>query len=117
MSDEIRSLISAFMEALSEGRIEDACGCLADNAVWRIVATSRPAVLNKVQFADTLRRMLGAFVECRFSIFPLAIIVEGGRAAVEAESFGKTKCGHVYNNRYHFLFVVDGYKVIEVREY
>jgi hypothetical protein len=48
---------------------------------------------------------------------PKGITAEGDRVAVEAESYGETASGKIYNNLYHFLFEVRGGKIQAVREY
>ena len=42
---------------------------------------------------------------------------EGDRVAVEAESYGETADGNVYNNEYHWLFEVRDGKIQAAREY
>jgi ketosteroid isomerase-like protein len=42
---------------------------------------------------------------------------EGDRVAVEAESRFHTVNGALYNNRYHFLFVVRDGKIVQFNEY
>jgi ketosteroid isomerase-like protein len=42
---------------------------------------------------------------------------EGDRVAVEAECLGEHVSGKTYRQRYHFLFVVSGGKIHEMREY
>ena len=37
--------------------------------------------------------------------------------AVEAESYGETASGKIYNNLYHFLFEIRDSKIQSVREY
>ena len=45
------------------------------------------------------------------------MIAEGDRIAVEAESYGETIDGNVYNNEYHWLFEVRDGKIRAAREY
>lgn len=42
---------------------------------------------------------------------------EGNRVALEAESHGALSNGLVYNNQYHFLFVIEGGKIALIKEY
>ncbi|WP_203556975.1 nuclear transport factor 2 family protein [Bacillus sp. B15-48] len=48
---------------------------------------------------------------------PLAITAEGNRVAVETESYTELTNGRVYNNLYHFLFIVEDGKIQKVKEY
>jgi ketosteroid isomerase-like protein len=46
-----------------------------------------------------------------------AMTAEGNRVAAEVESYGENPDGSIYNNEYHFLFVIEEGKLIEVKEY
>ncbi len=48
---------------------------------------------------------------------PLAFTAEGERVAVETESYSEMNNGKVYNNLYHFVFVVRDGKIHEVKEF
>lgn len=45
------------------------------------------------------------------------MIAEGDRVAVEAETHSEMLNGKIYNNRYHFVFVLQDGKMKELREY
>jgi hypothetical protein len=45
------------------------------------------------------------------------ITAEGDRVAVEAESRFRTVKGALYNNRYHFLFIIRAGKIVRFNEY
>ena len=62
--------------------------------------------------------------ESIFKLFPggliftvHAVTAEGERVALEMESHGVHVNGRKYNNHYHFLFIVRGGKIAEIREY
>lgn len=46
-----------------------------------------------------------------------AMTAEGERVAAEVESYGENPDGSVYNNEYHFLFVIRDGKIAQVKEY
>lgn len=46
-----------------------------------------------------------------------SIIGEGDRIAAEIESYGQAANGRIYNNDYHFLFIVKDGKIAHVKEY
>ena len=48
---------------------------------------------------------------------PLAWTAEGERVAVETESYAEMTNGRVYNNLYHFVFVVRDSKIESVKEF
>jgi uncharacterized protein len=47
----------------------------------------------------------------------LGMTAEGDRVAVEAESRFHTVSGRLYNNQYHFLFVIRNGKIVRFNEY
>lgn len=81
--------------------------------------------LGNLPFSGTYDRdQLVPIVEGIFQVFPqgleLRIIdmtAEGNRVAIEAESYGKTVTGAIYNNRYHFLLIAENGKVKLFKEY
>ena len=69
---------------------------------------------------DAVRRMAAAIfgAVARVESYEiLGMTVEGDRVAVEAESCFHTVRGALYNNRYHFLFVVRDGKIVRCNEY
>jgi uncharacterized protein len=50
-------------------------------------------------------------------VTPKGLTAKGARVAVEAESYGETASGKVYNNLYHFLVEVREGKIQAVRAY
>ena|GEM_PF-3098474 len=60
---------------------------------------------------------VGATMPKGLRITPKGLTAEGDRVAVEAESYGETASGKIYNNLYHFLFEVRDGKIQAVREY
>jgi len=70
----------------------------------------------KAQFSELVKG-IGAAMPKGLRVTPKGITAEGDRVAVEAESYGETANGKVYNNMYHFLVEVRGGKIQAVREY
>ena len=70
----------------------------------------------KAQFTELVNG-LGAAMPKGLRVTPKGLTAEGERVAVEAESYGETATGKIYNNLYHFLFEVRDGKIQAVREY
>jgi ketosteroid isomerase-like protein len=79
----------------------------------------------KSAFAGTrTKAQLAEVLQGTEMIFPKGLkmtikgmIAEGDRVAVEAESYGETAEGKVYNNEYHWLFEIRDGKIRAAREY
>jgi ketosteroid isomerase-like protein len=115
--DDNKRLIKTFMQLMSNGEIDSAFELLSDDLQWKILATSRPAVLTKGQLKAAVIAMISVFIDGDFRMSPIGMIASGARVAVEAESYARIIGGKIYNNKYHFLFQVQDGAVKEVREY
>ncbi len=51
------------------------------------------------------------------ALTPTGWTVQDNRVAVEVHSYGVKKNGLIYDNHYHFLFLVNSGKIREIREY
>lgn len=119
MSDILpRDIAIGFFEDISAGRVEQAWERLAPDVAYEIIA---PAPFNGLIDRDGLGKIFGEKV-IPILAEPLRLEVkgvtaEGERVAIEVESHSVNIRGKVYNNRYHFLFVVRDGKIVEGREY
>ncbi len=66
---------------------------------------------------DAIGKLLDANLEAPMTMTIHGVTAQGDRVAVEAESYGKLKNGSVYNNKYHFLFILKDGKIAQVKEY
>jgi ketosteroid isomerase-like protein len=116
-AEENKKVVLGFIEALTAGNLPAISNALADSATWW-VAGSFPlsGTKTKAQFCELISGV-GASTEGGLRITPKGVTAEGDRVAVEAESYAKLKNGRVYNNLYHFLFVVRDGKIQQVKEY
>lgn len=119
MSDILpRDVAVGFFEDVSAGRVEQAWERLAEDVDYEIIA---PAPFSGKIDRDGLGKIFAEHV-MKVLVEPLRLEVkgvtaEGERVAVEVESHSINSKGKVYNNRYHFLFVVRDGKIVEGREY
>ena len=113
-------VVLSFFENFSAGKFDAALALMADTATWWVAGNPDKFALagtkTKAQFAELVQG-IGAAMPKGLRVTPKGITAAGDRVAVEAESYGETASGRVYNNLYHFLFEVRGGKVQAVREY
>jgi len=113
-------VVLGFFENFSAGKVDAALVLMADTATWWVAGKPDKCVLastkTKAQFVELVQG-LGAAMPKGLRVTPQGITAEGDRVAVEAESYGETANGKMYNNLYHFLFEVRGGKIQAVREY
>jgi uncharacterized protein len=117
MLEANKRLIRDFMEAFGSGDIPRTMSYMADDATWWVAGNfALSGTYTKAEF----EQLLGGVVEtCRqpISLTPKAFTAEGDRVAVETESYTETNRGGVYQNQYHFLFVVRDGRIAQVKEY
>ena len=116
-AEDNKRMILGFFEDLSAGRGDKVLGALADSATWWVLGNfPLSGTKTKAQFAELVGQ-LGQNIDGGLRVTPTALTAEGDRVAVEAESHAKMKNGKIYQNKYHFLFVVRNGKIQEAREY
>lgn len=115
-----KKLVLSFFENFSAGRAEALLAQMADTATWWVAGKPESFPLagtkTKAQFAGMLKGM-AAMAPKGLRLTPNALTAEGDRVAVEAESYGETVNGKIYNNLYHFLIEVRDGKIQAVKEY
>ena len=119
-AEKNKNVVLSFFENFSAGKVDAALAMLADTATWWVAGNPEKFVLagtkTKAQFTELLNG-IGAAMPKGLRVTPKGLTAEGDRVAVEAESYGETATGKVYNNLYHFLFEVRDGKIQAVREY
>lgn len=115
--EENKAIVLEFLGRFSAGRFEAALELLADEATWWIGGNfPLSGTRSKAEMTELIKGV-AANMPSGLTLTPKGITAEGERVAVEVESYGKHNNGRVYNNQYHFLFVVKDGKIYIVREY
>jgi ketosteroid isomerase-like protein len=112
-ASENKQLVIEFFGHLSAGRRPEALAMLAEDGTWW---APQMGIVSKRQFAK-LMGGIDAIMKGPIQLTPKRITAEEDRVAVEAEGHGDLVNGKHYHNTYHFLVVVHGGKVREVKEY
>ncbi|MBV1940447.1 nuclear transport factor 2 family protein [Streptomyces sp. BV286] len=117
---ETRNVVLGFFKALSAGDLEAASDLLDEEFVWWV--SGKPEYLpiagtyNKAQVV-ALSSKVGAAMPDGIQMTITGSTVEGDRAAVEAEVYGVSPTGKVYDNRNFFAVEVRDGRIRAVREY
>ncbi len=108
-----KSVVREFLEAAEQ----EGPGALSrfgtKDAVWTLPGLG---VLTPERFAK-LGQRIGDLLAGPMTLTIHDIIADGEKVAAEVESHGLLKDGKVYNNLYHFKFVLRDGKIAEVKEY
>lgn len=115
--EQNKQIVRDFFEALSNADVDGIVNAYADDgSCWTAGSFPFSGRFNKAQIAEGTKGILGLFPDkLKFTI--KAMTAEGDRVAVEAESHGRHMSGRLYHNEYHFLFIIRGGKIVELKEY
>ncbi len=118
-ADESRQFVLEFFAELSTGNPK-CWDRVAEDATWRLMARGKdypyPSDYTKSSYRALCEGSGGMFPKgLRFTI--LGTTAEEDRVAVEAESYGYTRQGKLYNNVYHLLVLLKDGKIRTAREY
>lgn len=119
-TDQSRHVATAFIDALTTGRHDEAFGLFADGAAWRLLGRSDEFAFARSYSVAEIRdlvALLGRTITHGHHVSIDNIIADGHRAAIEMHSGGLTEDDRTYDNHiaYH-LDIHDG-RITELREY
>lgn len=118
--EENKDLARQLIDRFTANDIAGALNLMTDDATWWIAGKPDhlPAagVYSKEQIARLLYNMVGQLPN-GLKMTVKSLVAEGGKVAMEAESYGELRNGRVYNQQYHFLITVRDGKIEAVREY
>lgn len=119
LEQQNKELIADFMEVFSKGDVEAILSYLSPTATWWVAGTidGISGTKSKAEFGEMLSSLSTATTTGGIRLTPLAWTAEGERVAVETESYAEMTNGRVYNNLYHFVFVVRDSKIESVKEF
>lgn len=115
-----KKIVSEFLGCFASKDIAGAMGMTSGNFTWWIGGKKElfplAGVKTKAEITALMEYMM-ARMRTGLTITVKAMIAEGDKVAVEAESYGVDGDGAIYNNEYHFLVVVRDGAIDEVKEY
>lgn len=114
-----KELVASFMNDFSTGDVETILSYLSESATWWVAGDldGISGTKNKQEFGEMLAGLSALTVTGAIKLTPLAWTAEGERVAVETESYSELKNGRVYNNLYHFVFVVRDGRIESIKEF
>lgn len=114
-----KRIVAEFMEVFSTGDADKFLAMMDDSATWWVGGTIEG--ISGTFDKEGFRALSGGLAETvkggAIRLTPLAWTAEGERVAVETESYAELNNGRVYNNLYHFVFVVRNNKIHAIKEF
>lgn len=120
--DENKRIVLSFLEMMTAGKVDDCLAMMTDSGTYWVGGKPDKfpfaGTKSKMEFKEMLSGVLKIMPEgLKLTPLPSGITAEGDRVAIEVESYGRTNSGRVYNNLYHFVFVLREGKIDAVKEY
>jgi ketosteroid isomerase-like protein len=108
-------LVRSYLDALSDGRLDDAERLLADDGTYWMLS-KRAAIPMQAWFAG-YRKAADVLFTKGISFTVTEMTIEGPRVAAQVECHAELPSGAVYANAYHFLFEAGEDRLTAVWEY
>ena len=108
-----KSVVMAFFKAVGEEGISALDRFATADFVWWNPSSGDMTVADVHGMID---RMAG-FLKSPVTMKLIDIISEDEKVAVEAEGYAELNNGKIYNNKYHFKFLLQGNKISIIKEY
>jgi ketosteroid isomerase-like protein len=109
--------VRRFMKVFSAGDVAGVTEMMDPEGTWWVAGTMPiSGTYSREEFAQLLSKVSETCVG-PIELIPHEFTIQGDRVAVETESKAETVDGKIYNNLYHFLFVLRGKKILRVKEY
>lgn len=118
--EDNKRLVKEFLARFGEADLAGALAMMTDDCTWWIGGKPELFALAGTKTKAEMTELLGQLVPPMKNGLQMTlhgITAEGERVAAEVESYGENPDGSVYNNDYHFLFVVRDGKLAQVKEY
>jgi ketosteroid isomerase-like protein len=115
--EENKALAAELIKAVSTGDADAIRRLVAEDCKWWVMGFPRDRPLTRDQMIRGARAIIDKVLPGGFNMTIAGMTAEGDRVAVEAEGRSHTVAGKLYNNFYHFLFVLRDGKVIRAMEY
>ena len=115
-----KRIVENFLARFAKADIPGVLGDLADSCTWWIGGKPELFPLAGTKTKAEMKELLGSLVPPMKNGLEMRLrgmTAEGERVAAEVESYGENPDGSIYNNEYHFLFVVRDGKIAQVKEY
>jgi ketosteroid isomerase-like protein len=112
-----KAIVTGFFEALNSGDVDAIVNTYAeDGCVQTMGDTLISGTFSREQIAASAGGIFDVFPD-GLTYTVLGMVAEGDKVAVEAASKGEHISGQTYSNEYHFLFELQGGKLLKLKEY
>ncbi len=119
-NDANKAIVGKLMACLTASDIEGALDLLASDGRWWVGGKTELFPLAGYKNKEEMRELLSNLILPMPNGLKMTIknmIAEDDRVAAEVESYGEAANGRLYNNEYHFLFILRDGLIVEAKEY
>jgi hypothetical protein len=115
-----KALVRRFAATLSAGDLDSVARFFDDDSTWTIEASGIEGAgthRGRAIIEEFLRPVRGMFEPGDPKLAITRLVAEGPLVVMEARGTGLLRNGSPYDNRYAFVFELDGAKIRAIREY
>ncbi len=109
--DENKKIATRMIDCLSEGKLDTTL--ISSDAQWWVPGGG---MMDRATFENILKKF-NVIRAGKGEMKIVGMTAEDNRVAVEAEANIPLKNGKIYQNTYHFLFIINGGKIVLSKEY
>jgi ketosteroid isomerase-like protein len=115
--EDNKALARRYLECISRGDVDSAFALVTDDLEHYLPGKSPiSGKFDKASVMAAVKALMAASTD-GMRIWPIAMIGEGDRVAVQAQSRAQLRDGSLYENEYHLLFECRDGKIIKMYEY
>lgn len=118
--EQNKKVVEQFLAKFGRADIAGVLNDMTDDCTWWVGGKPALFPLAGTKSKAEMKELLSSLVppmKNGLAMTIKAMTAEGDRVAAEVESYGENPDGSVYNNEYHFLFIVRGGKIAQAKEY
>lgn len=118
--EQNKQFIEQFLTKFARADIDGILADMSENCTWWVGGKPELFPLAGTKTKEQMKDLLGTLIspmKAGLEMRLKGMTAEGEKVAAEVESYGENPDGSVYNNDYHFLFVVRDGRLETVKEY
>lgn len=118
--EQNKKFIEQFLAKFAKADIDGIMADMSDTCTWWVGGKPELFPLAGTKSKEEMRDLLSTLIspmKAGLEMRVKGMTAEGEKVAAEVESYGENPNGSVYNNDYHFLFVVRDGRLEEAKEY